>query len=92
MHRLDPKLKQLESEDSASPEVRQAIQEREQELLPVYQQIAVHFADLHDRPGRMMAKNCLNGIIEVFYLNFLFIIFFFQNQRIFILFIKISKK
>ena len=27
--------------------------EREETLLPMYHQVAVHFADLHDTPGRM---------------------------------------
>ena len=29
------------------------LKEREEMLLPMYHQIAVHFADLHDTPGRM---------------------------------------
>jgi len=37
---------------------------RQVEVLPVYQQVAETFADLHDRCGRMMAKNCLHGVVE----------------------------
>ena len=29
---------------------------REKALFGVFQQVAVHFADLHDTPGRMRAK------------------------------------
>ncbi|RAL15126.1 acetyl-CoA carboxylase ACC1 [Aspergillus homomorphus CBS 101889] len=32
---------------------------REEQLLPVYLQIALQFADLHDRAGRMQAKNTI---------------------------------
>lgn len=35
--------------------------EREQYLRPIYQQIAIHFADLHDTPERMLEK----GVIQV---------------------------
>ncbi|KAL3763746.1 hypothetical protein ACHAW5_006190 [Stephanodiscus triporus] len=42
-------------------EVMDAIHEREQALLPVYEQIAVKFCELHDTPGRMKAV----GVIEL---------------------------
>ena len=34
---------------------------REDQLAPIYHQIAVAFADLHDTPGRMQAK----GVVAV---------------------------
>lgn len=34
-------------------------EQREKELLPIYHQIAVHFADLHDTPRRLKAKDCI---------------------------------
>ncbi|CAG8797182.1 1210_t:CDS:2, partial [Dentiscutata erythropus] len=37
---------------------------REQELLPVYSQIALQFAELHDTPGRMKAKNTIRKVLE----------------------------
>ena len=37
------------------------IHEREQLLMPMYHQVAVHFADLHDTPERMQEK----GVIQV---------------------------
>lgn len=37
---------------------------REKYLTPVYHQIAVQFADLHDTPGRMLHKNVISGVIE----------------------------
>ncbi|KAI9306564.1 acetyl-CoA carboxylase [Cunninghamella echinulata] len=45
-------------------EIKQAIEAREQELLPVYQQIAIQFADLHDRAGRMQAKGVIRKPLE----------------------------
>lgn len=33
---------------------------REDTLNPIYHQIAVTFADLHDTPGRMQEKGCIN--------------------------------
>jgi acetyl-CoA carboxylase/biotin carboxylase 1 len=66
MHRLDEKLKALDADleervcQIERQEVIDAIQEREQALLPVYEQIAVKFCELHDTPGRMKAV----GVIE----------------------------
>ncbi|KAM9329623.1 acetyl-CoA carboxylase 2 isoform 2-T2 [Gastrophryne carolinensis] len=37
---------------------------REELLLPVYHQIAVKFADLHDTPGRMQEKGVVTDILE----------------------------
>lgn len=64
MHRLDEKLialtKKLECSDDDQGEVKKSISKRENELLPVYEQIAVQFCELHDTPGRMDAV----GVIE----------------------------
>lgn len=64
--RVDAQLIQLRSElAEAKPEdklaVEKKITEREQLLRPMYHQIAVHFADLHDTPQRMHDK----GVIKV---------------------------
>ena len=32
-------------------------------MLPVYRQVAEHFADLHDRPGRMLAKGVIRSVV-----------------------------
>ncbi|NWI65043.1 ACACB carboxylase, partial [Todus mexicanus] len=37
---------------------------REDLLLPMYYQVAVHFADLHDTPGRMQEKGVITDILE----------------------------
>lgn len=44
-------------------EIESKIRERVQAVLPMFHPVAVHFADLHDTPKRMLAKGCINGII-----------------------------
>ncbi|KAI8929064.1 carboxyl transferase domain-containing protein [Entophlyctis helioformis] len=49
------------------PQLRKDLQAqldaRQAALLPIYQQAAVHFADLHDRPRRMLAKKVVRHIV-----------------------------
>jgi acetyl-CoA carboxylase/biotin carboxylase 1 len=66
MARLDPeygRLKQQSLAKNMSADQLNAIKakmtEREQLLGPIYQQIALQFADLHDRAGRMEAKGTI---------------------------------
>ena len=66
MARLDPAYGELRRslEDSSLSkeqlsEIKAKMAEREEQLLPVYLQIALQFADLHDRAGRMQAKNTI---------------------------------
>jgi len=69
-HRLDIKLaemdaklaelkKQSGSDKSEVDILAEQISKREKSLLGVYQQIAMHFCDLHDTPGRMKAKGVI---------------------------------
>jgi len=44
--------------------IERQIRNRERELARVYEQIAIEFADLHDRPGRMKAKGVINSAVE----------------------------
>lgn len=39
------------------------MKERAQILLHVYHTVAVHFADLHDTPERMLEKGCISDIV-----------------------------
>ncbi|KAL9191373.1 hypothetical protein ACHAXT_001079 [Thalassiosira profunda] len=70
MHRLDEKLKALDAElqervcEVERQEVKDKIKEREQALLPVYEQIAVQFCELHDTPGRMKAVGVIERAVE----------------------------
>jgi acetyl-CoA carboxylase/biotin carboxylase 1 len=68
MHRLDGQLidldaqlmKSSKSDNQVDKAIQAQIRAREQMLLPVYEQIAVQFCELHDTPGRMKAV----GVIE----------------------------
>ena len=51
------------SQDKLS-DIKVKMQEREQLLLPVYSQISLQFADLHDRAGRMQAKNTIRHPLQ----------------------------
>jgi acetyl-CoA carboxylase/biotin carboxylase 1 len=71
MARLDPVyggLRKQLAENGLSKEETEAIKQkmaaREQELLPVYAQISIQFADLHDRAGRMKAKGAIRDVLE----------------------------
>ncbi|KAL9596611.1 MAG: hypothetical protein Q9219_005694 [cf. Caloplaca sp. 3 TL-2023] len=71
MARLDStyaSLKQKLSEKSLSPEqqgeIKKQMTEREDRLLPVYSQISLQFADLHDRAGRMQAKETIRHPLQ----------------------------
>lgn len=54
--------KDLSAEESSNIKVKLA--EREKLVMPIYQQISVQFADLHDRAGRMKAKETIRQILE----------------------------
>ncbi|KAL7986957.1 hypothetical protein Chor_005876 [Crotalus horridus] len=40
------------------------LKEREEFLIPIYHQVAVQFADLHDTPGRMQEKGVITDVLE----------------------------
>uniref|UniRef100_A0A673M479 acetyl-CoA carboxylase n=1 Tax=Sinocyclocheilus rhinocerous TaxID=307959 RepID=A0A673M479_9TELE len=68
MRRVDPvymglaeRLGTPELSVSERKELESKLKEREEFLLPIYHQVAVQFADLHDTPGRMQEK----GVITV---------------------------
>lgn len=44
-------------------QVETKLKERLSTLLHVYHTVAVHFADLHDTPERMLEKGCINEIV-----------------------------
>lgn len=67
MYRVDTVLKQCKNQLSnldISPEEKTSIEktmaDREKYLTPMYHQVAVHFADLHDTPERMQEKGAIN--------------------------------
>jgi acetyl-CoA carboxylase/biotin carboxylase 1 len=71
MSRLDPTLAALEKQLAAGPaseeereSLKKKIEYRQKQLLPIYMQVAVQFADLHDRAGRMKAKGVIREALE----------------------------
>jgi acetyl-CoA carboxylase/biotin carboxylase 1 len=62
-HRLDPVLRQLDEQLALGEDVADKIKQREKLVLPVYSQLATEFADAHDRPGRMVAKGVVHGVV-----------------------------
>ena len=69
-HRLDPVLNMLDEELAAAisnseiERIQSEITARENMLAPLYLQVAHEFADLHDRAGRMKAKDCIRDVLE----------------------------
>lgn len=66
MRRLDSTYAELKQALADQPstteqqtEIKEKIKAREELLLPVYSQIALQFADLHDRASRMKAKDTI---------------------------------
>jgi len=71
MARLDPEYGRLRAQlaDKTLPtdklnEIKSAATAREQLLLPVYMQVSLQFADLHDRSGRMKAKSVIRDSLS----------------------------
>lgn len=70
MSRLDPTIHQLNRQliepdlpESQQAAIRKRIKERQELLLPMYHQVAVTFADLHDTPVRMQEKGVIQGVV-----------------------------
>eukprot|EP00598_Pedospumella_elongata_P008031 CAMPEP_0184968478 /NCGR_PEP_ID=MMETSP1098-20130426/1535_1 /TAXON_ID=89044 /ORGANISM="Spumella elongata, Strain CCAP 955/1" /LENGTH=2317 /DNA_ID=CAMNT_0027490097 /DNA_START=80 /DNA_END=7033 /DNA_ORIENTATION=- len=72
-HRIDHVLRDLDEELAAAravgdkeleSKVYKQVSHRESMLFGVYQQVAVHFADLHDTPGRMKAKGVIRKQVQ----------------------------
>ncbi|KAG7295683.1 hypothetical protein JYU34_021966 [Plutella xylostella] len=56
----EAKIRELEAELLAAETARKT---REKELSPIYREVAVHFAELHDTAERMLEKGCIFDII-----------------------------
>lgn len=70
MARTDETYKELQAqiESASTPDeisqLKVKLTEREQLLMPVYQQVSIQFADLHDRAGRMKAKGTIRQALQ----------------------------
>lgn len=67
MWRIDPLCRQIveklnnpQISEDEHKELALDLKRREDLLLPMYHQVAVHFADLHDTPGRMEAVEVIS--------------------------------
>lgn len=56
---LGAQLKEAQASGLPTADIEKQIKVRVKMLYGVYQQVAVHFADLHDTPGRMKAKGVI---------------------------------
>ncbi|XP_041773392.1 acetyl-CoA carboxylase-like isoform X2 [Anopheles merus] len=70
IHRLDPTVLELKNQLAAAGENKELVAELENKikartnaLLQNYHPVAVHFADLHDTPERMLEKGCISEIV-----------------------------
>ncbi|KNC52811.1 acetyl-CoA carboxylase [Thecamonas trahens ATCC 50062] len=70
MLRLDDECKRLAEElaaadagSDAATAAAAALTARQDDLMPYYRQVAVQFADLHDTPGRMLAKGVVKSVV-----------------------------
>lgn len=86
MHRVDPMIISMKAELQAANlpqeqhlQLEQQIVDREKFLMPMYHQVAVHFADLHDTPERMQEKGaivvCRFSLTRAFLFYFTCVIF-----------------
>ncbi|XP_059611586.1 acetyl-CoA carboxylase [Phlebotomus argentipes] len=71
IHRVDPVTLDLKKEIASLGDNKEKVQElevkikdRTSSLLHVYHTVAVHFADLHDTPERMLEKGCISEVVE----------------------------
>ncbi|XP_066509285.1 acetyl-CoA carboxylase-like isoform X2 [Hoplias malabaricus] len=62
--RLTEQLNSVELSDKGRRELEAQLKTREEFLLPIYHQVAVQFADLHDTPGRMQEKGVITDILD----------------------------
>ena len=54
-------------------QVEEDLKKREEELTPLYHQVAVMFADLHDTPWRMQDKGCIHvRVVDIAWLIVIF--------------------
>ncbi|XP_026541261.1 acetyl-CoA carboxylase 2 isoform X1 [Notechis scutatus] len=71
MRRVDATYAQI-AQQLSSPDLSQGerrdlekqLKRREDDLLPVFHQAAVHFADLHDTPGRLQEKGVITDVLQ----------------------------
>lgn len=68
IHRIDTNILSLKANGNPTTEeaaeIEKNVAERVLVLKPIYHQVAVHFADLHDTPKCMLSKGVIKDIVE----------------------------
>lgn len=68
IHRIDADILSLKSNSNPTPEeaieIEKNVAERVSALKPIYHQVAIHFADLHDTPKCMLSKGVIQDIVQ----------------------------
>lgn len=68
IHRIDTNILSLKANGNPTTEeaaeIEKNVAERVSVLKPIYHQVAVHFADLHDTPKCMLSKGVIKDIVE----------------------------
>lgn len=68
IHRIDKNILSLKTNSNPSPEeaaeIEKNVADRISVLKPIYHQVAVHFADLHDTPKCMLSKGVIKDIVQ----------------------------
>ncbi|XP_077530099.1 acetyl-CoA carboxylase isoform X3 [Haemaphysalis longicornis] len=68
MHRVDARCREILSQlgtvdPEKKAELEAELRKRERQLLPMYHQVALSFADLHDMPARMLEKGVIQDVV-----------------------------
>lgn len=68
MHRVDKTCRELltrlgAAEAADKDAIEKELRKREAQLLPMYHQVALSFADLHDMPARMQEKGVIQDVV-----------------------------
>lgn len=64
MSRLDPVYADLVQRNTNGEDVSKELKARQELLMPIYKQISIKFAALHDTPGRMLKKGVISKVLE----------------------------
>ncbi|XP_022181493.1 acetyl-CoA carboxylase isoform X1 [Myzus persicae] len=68
INRIDTNILSLKANASPTPEeaveIEKNVAERISVLKPIYHQVAIHFADLHDTPKCMLSKGVIKDIVQ----------------------------
>ena len=60
---LSTQHKKIEHAGEQKAKAAEQLETRYTKLAPIYHQVAVKFADLHDTPGRMKKKDCITAVV-----------------------------